>query len=102
MPKLNSSIKFRYGEDRLTVADALSLAIGDKRGRLNPIVKERINKSAACVRDIVKTGRTVYGINTGFGSLCRTAISARDTEQLQNNLLRSHSVGVGEPIPLET
>ena len=43
----------------------------------------------------------VYGINTGFGPLCETRISEADTSILQNNLLKSHSVGVGKPIPVE-
>src|SRR5690606_10202288 len=42
----------------------------------------------------------VYGINTGFGPLCDTVISAEDTIQLQRNLLQSHAVGVGAPIPV--
>lgn len=40
----------------------------------------------------------VYGINTGFGPLCDTLISADATRVLQHNLLKSHSVGVGTPI----
>ena len=40
-----------------------------------------------------------YGINTGFGPLCTEKISLEDTETLQYNILKSHSVGVGDPIP---
>ena len=40
----------------------------------------------------------VYGVNTGFGKLASTRISESDLEQLQLNLIRSHSVGVGEPL----
>lgn len=43
----------------------------------------------------------VYGVNTGFGALAETRISPRDIRRLQRNLLRSHSVGVGEPLPTE-
>ena len=45
--------------------------------------------------------KTVYGINTGFGPLCTTLISEEDTRKLQHNLLLSHAVGVGDPIPAE-
>lgn len=41
----------------------------------------------------------VYGINTGFGSLCDTVIDAKETELLQRNLLISHACGMGEEVP---
>jgi hypothetical protein len=40
----------------------------------------------------------VYGVNTGFGKLASTRISSEDLATLQLNLIRSHSVGVGEPL----
>lgn len=40
----------------------------------------------------------VYGVNTGFGSLCKVKISDDDIEQLQYNLIRSHACGVGDII----
>ena len=43
----------------------------------------------------------IYGINTGFGSLCNTAISKEDLSQLQTNLVRSHACGMGEEVPSE-
>lgn len=43
--------------------------------------------------------RVVYGINTGFGDFADKIISPKDRAQLQINLIRSHSVGVGNPIP---
>ncbi|MCB0402597.1 MAG: histidine ammonia-lyase [Flavobacteriales bacterium] len=43
----------------------------------------------------------IYGINTGFGSLCNTEISANDLEKLQENLVKSHACGIGEEVPQE-
>lgn len=43
----------------------------------------------------------IYGINTGFGSLCNTGIEEADLEQLQRNLVLSHACGAGEEVPLE-
>lgn len=43
----------------------------------------------------------IYGINTGFGSLCNTQISDKDLEQLQENLVKSHSCGTGDEVPQE-
>src|ERR1700753_4041652 len=50
--------------------------------------------------DIVQHDSTVYGVNTGFGILANTKISGEDTRILQHKILQSHSVGVGEPIPV--
>lgn len=43
----------------------------------------------------------IYGVNTGFGSLCNTAISKEDLSTLQSNLVRSHACGMGEFVPLD-
>ena len=45
--------------------------------------------------------RIVYGINTGFGNFADKIISKDQRAQLQINLIRSHAVAVGNPIPLE-
>lgn len=41
----------------------------------------------------------VYGVNTGFGSLCNVVIAPRDLEQLQENLVKSHACGMGDEVP---
>lgn len=61
--------------------------------------RERINRSAQLVEDIVASGNVVYGVNTGFGALASERISADDTRILQHKILQSHSVGVGNPVP---
>lgn len=52
-------------------------------------------------KKIADSGKAVYGVNTGFGSLCKVKISDDDLEQLQYNLIRSHACGVGPVIPDE-
>ena len=89
---------FAYGIDRLTSGIALKLCRGQINGVLSDEAIERIKKSEAIVSSIVEKGDVVYGINTGFGPLCNTRISSREVETLQHNLLKSHSVGVGDPI----
>jgi histidine ammonia-lyase len=54
-----------------------------------------IEASAAAVRAIVARGDAAYGINTGFGILAKTRIPDEKLEQLQRNLILSHSVGTG-------
>ena len=46
----------------------------------------------------LETGKTIYGVNTGFGSLCQIKIDEKDQKKLQLNLVRSHASGVGEPL----
>jgi histidine ammonia-lyase len=55
-----------------------------------------IEAAAAAVRAIVAKGDAAYGINTGFGLLAKTRIPDHKLEQLQRNLILSHSVGTGE------
>jgi histidine ammonia-lyase len=93
--------EFRYGEDQLSAGVALQVARGLKKAIIAEKASEQINKSYEAVKRIVRKGETVYGINTGFGPLCTTIISAEDTKKLQANILKSHSAGVGERIPAE-
>lgn len=93
---------FRYGEDHLTASTALSIARKEIKGTITEAARERIRWSAQIVKDIVEKELPVYGINTGFGPLCTTSISKEDTRLLQANILKSHSVGVGEPVDRET
>ena len=57
-----------------------------------------IHASAAVVQRAAAGSAPVYGVNTGFGKLASTRISAADLATLQLNLIRSHSVGVGAPL----
>jgi len=57
-----------------------------------------IEASAALVQAAAAGDAAVYGVNTGFGKLASTRIGAADLATLQLNLIRSHSVGVGEPL----
>lgn len=50
---------------------------------------------------IKNTDRSIYGINTGFGSLYKKQISTQDLEQLQRNLVMSHACGTGAEVPAE-
>jgi histidine ammonia-lyase len=54
-----------------------------------------VDKGAATIAAIVAEGRTVYGVNTGFGLLANTSIAPEDLETLQKNLVLSHACGVG-------
>ena len=92
---------FNYGEDQLTTGLALRIASGEVTGRISHTATGLIEQSRRRVEEIVADHQSVYGINTGFGPLCTTIISEKDTKTLQYNILKSHSVGVGEPIAPE-
>jgi histidine ammonia-lyase len=92
---------FRYGEDLLTVGKALKICNGTLKAIFSESARRQIVSCQQNVEKIVGARRVVYGINTGFGPLCTKIISSEDTETLQNNILRSHSVGVGPPTPPE-
>lgn len=57
-----------------------------------------MDASAAIVQAIIDRGDPAYGINTGFGKLAQTRIPDEQLEDLQRNLILSHSVGVGQPL----
>ncbi|MFX1418548.1 MAG: histidine ammonia-lyase [Promethearchaeota archaeon] len=92
---------FRYAEEHLTIEKALEISKGFMKGILTDKIKEQIIKNYNIVQSIAKGEKLVYSINTGFASLCTTKISKEETGKLQENLLKSHSVGVGSPVDLE-
>src|SRR5690606_25857319 len=90
-----------YGIEHWSFKDVIDVLKGEAHSHLSDDAKSQIKKSAQNVEAIVNSGQTVYGINTGFGPLCDTQISKEETSKLQENLLISHAVGVGNPIKKE-
>ena len=70
--------------------------------RLSDEALTAIDAAAASVGRIVAGGKTVYGINTGFGLLAQTRIPADKLADLQRNLILSHSCGLGDALPRNT
>ena len=87
-----------YGVNHFSYQDVLEIIKHPEKAILNEKSKQQITNSYQNVQKIVKSDKTVYGINTGFGPLCETKISEEETAKLQENLIISHSVGVGNPI----
>ncbi len=84
----------------ITVEDVAQISrakLGQVELSIAPASFDKMKKSRALVMDIVKKGKPVYGINTGFGALASKQIATEDLEQLQYNLIRSHCTGVGRP-----
>ena len=79
----------------LTLADLRRLHETAPPVALNPGCWPAVAASAEIVSAVIREHRTVYGINTGFGSLARTRISTEAVAELQRRLVLSHAAGVG-------
>ena len=95
---MTTAAVFHYGIDHLTPAIAMAIADGTCQGRLNAAARKRIAVCQQRVTELAAGAAAVYGVNTGFGPLCTTRISAADTRTLQRNLIMSHASGMGETI----
>lgn len=84
----------------LSLSQIVAVARGDEILTLAPAARTRVNQSRAIVEKIVADGRTVYGINTGFGRLSDVRIEPQDLRSLQLNLVRSHACGLGAPLSI--
>ena len=82
----------------LTFDQLHRIAFDNQQVSLSSIAAERMNASRAVVDKLVASGKTAYGINTGFGKLASVRISSEQVRLLQVNLVRSHACGVGEPL----
>src|SRR5215216_4635640 len=83
---------------QLTLQQIVDIAEGREQVVLDEEARARVERARQVVQDIVTQGRTVYGVNTGFGKLSDVSIDRGDLIQLQLNLVRSHSCGLGEPL----
>lgn len=83
---------------QLTLDELQALHAGGQPLVIDPQALPAIRASAAVVQRAAEGDAAVYGVNTGFGKLASTRISEADLATLQVNLIRSHSVGVGEPL----
>ena len=84
--------------NQLTFSQLYAVALHHETVSLSPDAIARMKASRAVVDQLVASGKTAYGINTGFGKLASVRISSEQVRQLQVNLVRSHSCGVGEPL----
>lgn len=84
----------------LTIDDVVRVARDPKlQVGVAPEARTALAASRELVDQAIAGGRTMYGINTGFGKLANVRIAADRLDELQVNLIRSHAAGVGEPMP---
>ncbi len=97
-------MKLVLNGQNLTIDQVYQVAfaeVGSLELTIDSKAMEKMNASRAFVFDVVKKGKPVYGINTGFGALSSKHIEEKDLAQLQVNLIRSHCTGVGRPFSKE-
>jgi histidine ammonia-lyase len=85
---------------KLSLARIVAVAAGDEHVSLSNEARARVDQSRTIVEKIVADGRTVYGVNTGFGRLSDVRIEPQDLRALQLNLVRSHACGLGAPLSI--
>ncbi len=85
--------------DTLTLEEVEAVALGRARAELSPEARRKVAAARALVEARLDDGQPHYGINTGFGTLAEVRIPPDDLRRLQRNLILSHSVGVGAPLP---
>jgi histidine ammonia-lyase len=84
----------------LTLEQIASVASGEDELSLADTAKRRMQASREVVETVLREKQVVYGVNTGFGKLADIQIPDSELEDLQLNLVRSHSSGLGEPLSI--
>ena len=100
MPDLPGSVSL--GEAPLTLDDIVRVARSRVSVQLSDHARNRMSETRTVVDNMLAAGAAaplIYGVNTGFGALAEVRISPAQVRQLQRNLVRSHAVGVGAPLP---
>ncbi len=92
-----------FGGRPLTVEQICDVAQGRARARLSadPEYRARLEASRASLERQLRSGRVIYGVTTGVGESCETAVPPELTNQLSTNLFRFHGAGTGAPLSEE-
>lgn len=91
---------FPIGTNGLRLEELATILRERRPIKLNTEARKAVKRSHAYLRDRLKKDDTpIYGVNTGFGSLCDTVIPREELAQLQRNLVMSHACGSGDPVP---
>lgn len=85
----------------VTVDQLYAWSRGGYRFKLADSARKLVEASRRMISERIQAGEVIYGVNTGFGAFSSVRISEGEIEELQRNLIRSHSMGVGEPFTPE-
>lgn len=85
-----------------TLADLEKIIASKEKLQFSATALKNIRNSRAWLdKKVAKQKEPIYGVNTGFGSLCNVIIPPNELSQLQENLVKSHACGMGEEVPQE-
>lgn len=87
--------------NHLDIHSVVAVARYGEEVEISPQGVENIKKSRQVLETILQSDQAVYGINTGFGIFSEKRIPIQDSNRLSRNLILSHAVAVGEPLPTE-
>ena len=90
--------KLQIDGEQLTLDDLARVVRAEAEVELSPTAREKMLASRAVVERVIASDAAVYGVNTGFGKLASVRVSRDQIRELQINLVRSHSCGVGESL----
>lgn len=85
----------------LTLEQLINVSRCDAPVKLSEKAVSQINRASSLIENWVAGDRIIYGVTTGFGDLAAVKVDAARTRLLQENLIRSHAVGVGAPLPVD-
>ncbi len=86
----------------LTLKDLVNVARKGYNVEISTEAIKKVNYASSLIQKWVDQNRIIYGVTTGFGDLATVKVDTAKCTLLQENLLKSHAVGVGEPLPVET
>lgn len=85
----------------LTLDTVWQISLGETKVELDDLARAKVKESRQYIEKQLDHGEVIYGVNTGFGAFSSVKISTADIIQLQKNLIRSHSSGIGLPFSIE-
>ncbi|MFM0736476.1 histidine ammonia-lyase [Paraburkholderia xenovorans] len=89
------------GQSDISIEQFIAVARHGAQIKFSPVYRARVLNSRRLVDLFLSQNRLVYGVTSGFGANSTRVVSPEDAEQLQRNIVRSHAVSVGEPLPRE-
>ena len=88
----------RITGNTLTLEDVREVVEEQRTVLLEPDARQAVDRARAVIEDVVANDRLAYAVTTGVGKLSDVRIPPAENRTLQLNLMRSHAVGVGEPL----
>jgi histidine ammonia-lyase len=93
---------YTIGPDKISPEEVASIVASEQQIQLSEQAKQNILRCRAYLDETIAASEApIYGINTGFGSLCNVSIGNDDLSTLQSNLIMSHACGMGDAVAPE-